>query len=1027
MRSFAPILFALTPLASTAETVDPKLYSSMEWRSIGPYRGGRSNASVGVIQDRQTFYFGGVGGGVWKTTDGGETWINVTDGQLKTSSVGAIAVAPSDPNVLYVGMGEHAIRGVMTSHGDGVYKSTDAGKTWTHVGLSRSRAISRIHVHPKDPDHLYVAAQGAPYGPSEERGVYRSRDGGATWTKVLYVSEDAGPSDLAMDPKNPRILYAAFWDHRRTPWEVRSGGPGSGIHKSTDGGDTWVELQEGLPELKGKLSVSVSANSDRIYALVEADPKGGLYRSEDAGKSWLLLNETWGIRTRAWYYIKVFADPKNADVVWVTNADLLKSIDGGKTFESVRVPHGDNHHLWIHPENPDIIINSNDGGANVSYNGGKSWSTQQNQPTAQFYRVNTDNRFPYWVYGGQQDNSSVGIASQTFEGGITWKDWHPVGGCESAYVAFDPDNPVRIYAGCYMGLISEWDARTRQERNVMAYPMLPAAMASRDMKYRFNWNAPILASRHDPKVVYHAANVLLRSTNGGVSWEEASPDLSGDDDEKQGKGGGPITNEGAGGEIYGTIYYVAESRHDPQTLWAGSDDGYLHVTRDGGANWERATPPSVGEAMINAIDISPHDPATAYVAVTRYKFNDFTPLAFKTSDYGKTWKSIVKGVPEEAWVRVVREDPKRRGLLYMGTELGVFISFDDGESWDSLQLNLPVTPVTDLMIQERDNDLVAATAGRSFWILDNLSPLQQIDDAVKNAKVHLFAPRPAYRVERGFSFGGGTAGKNPPPGAILDFFVDEVSDEKQVSLEILDSTGAVVRKYPSEDPPQGPAAERNPWKPKSGMNRVSWDLRHETPKRVPGLFSFGGLSGRKVLPGTYQVRLTAGDEARTQPLEVKKDPRLDTPLSAYEAQDEFLEEVANEIAAIHQGVIRLRGVREQVQSLLERTKDRPEIEEQGKALIGKLDAMEDELVQKRTVDGQTVINFTVQLNHHFIMLHGAVDSSEEGVIEGARDRFQDLMALWTQKRTTLDSLLGADLDAFNALVREKGIPSVIVP
>jgi photosystem II stability/assembly factor-like uncharacterized protein len=952
---------------------------------------------------------------------------------LKTSSVGAITVAHSDPNVVYVGMGEHAIRGVMTSHGDGVYKSTDAGKTWKPMGLPRSRSISRIHVHPTNPDLVYVAAQGAPYGPSEDRGVYRSSDGGATWTKILYVSPDAGPSDLAMDPSNPRILFAAFWDHRRTPWEVRSGGPGSGIHKSTDGGDTWTKLEEGLPKLKGKLSVSVSANPDRIYALVEADPKGGLYRSEDGGKTFKLVNEAWNIRTRAWYYIKVFADPKNPDVVWITNASLLKSIDGGKTFEQVRVPHGDNHHLWIHPENPDILINSNDGGANVSFNGGKTWSTQQNQPTAQFYRVNTDNRFPYWVYGGQQDNTSVAIASETFDSAITWKDWHPVGGCESAYVAFDADDPVRIYAGCYMGQITEWDARTRQERSVMAYPMLPAAMASRDMKYRFNWNAPILTSRHDPRAVYHAANVLLRSTDGGVSWDEVSPDLTRDDDEKQGRGGSPITNEGAGGEIYGTIYYVAESRHAPGTLWAGSDDGFLHLTRDSGAHWEKVTPPGIGEAMINSIDVSPHDPATAYVAVTRYKFNDFTPLAFKTNDYGKTWKKITNGIPEEAWVRVVREDPKRRGLLYMGTELGMFASFDDGESWQSLQLNLPVTPVTDLMVQERKNDLVASTAGRSFWILDDLSPLQQAEGFLGSTKAHLFAPRPAYRVERGFSFGTPVAvGSNPPPGAIIDFVVDEVSEDRRISLEILDGSGTVIRRYPPDEPPEGPNAERErtPWKPKAGMNRVSWDLRHEAPKRVPGLYSFGGLQGRKVVPGMYQVRLNAGDETHTQTIEVKKDPRLDTSPSVYQEQDEFLKSVATEISAIHQGVIRLREVREQVKAFVDRTKEKADassIQESGKALIEKLDKIEDQLIQKRTVDGQTVINFPVRLNHHFIILHGAVDSSEEGVIEGARERFNDLMADWREKKGALDAALGSDLDSFNALVREKGIPPVILP
>ncbi len=553
MRLLATVLVLLSPFAGYSQEIDAKLYQSMEWRNIGPFRGGRSVTSTGVASEPRTFYFGGVGGGVWKTTDAGETWTNITDGQLATSSVGAIAVAPSDPNVIYLGMGEHAVRGVMTSHGDGVYKSTDAGKTWKHMGLALSRAISRIRIHPTNPGLVYVAAQGAPYGPSEDRGVYRSKDGGATFEKILYVSPDAGPSDLDMDPSNPRILYAAFWDHRRTPWEVRSGGPGSGIQKSTDGGDTWEKLGEdpktGFPELKGKMSVAVSADPERVYALVEADPKGGLYRSEDAGKTWKLVNETWGIRSRAWYYINVFADPKNADVVWVTNAGLLKSIDAGKTFERVQVPHGDNHQVWINPENTDIMINSNDGGANISFNGGKTWSTQENQPTAQFYRVNTDNRFPYWVYGGQQDNSSVAIASQDFNGGIDWKDWHSVGGCESAYVAFDPDHPDLIYAGCYMGQITEWNARTQQERSVMAYPELPAAMEARQMKYRFNWNAPIVASQHDPKVIYHAGNKLLRTTNRGVTWQEASPDLTTNDDEKQGKGGGPITNEGAGGEI----------------------------------------------------------------------------------------------------------------------------------------------------------------------------------------------------------------------------------------------------------------------------------------------------------------------------------------------------------------------------------------------------------------------------------------------------------------------------------------------
>ncbi len=927
------------------QDIDSVLYESMEWRNIGPFRGGRSNASTGVIQEPDSFYFGGVGGGVWKTTDGGETWSNVSDGFLRTASVGAIAVAPSDPNVVYVGMGEHAVRGVTTSHGDGIYKSTDAGRTWTHVGLARSRAISRIRVHPRDPDHVYVAVQGAPYGPSEDRGVYRSMDGGANWKRVLYVGEDAGASDLDMDPSNPRILYAAFWDHRRTPWEVRSGGPGSGIHKSKDGGETWYEIgddEKGFPEERGKLSVAVSAKPDRVYALVEADPGGGLYRSDDGGESFELVNETWTIRTRAWYYIKVFADPKNEDVVWITNARLMKSIDGGKTFARVSTPHGDNHHVWIHPDNTDIMINSNDGGANVSKNGGKSWSTQQNQPTAQIYRVNTDNRFPYHVYGGQQDNSSVALASQSFAGGIGWRDWYSVGGCETAYTAFDKDDPVLVYAGCYLGQISEWDARTRSARNVMAYPMLPAAMASREMKYRFNWNAPIFVSRHDSGVVYHASNVPLRSENGGVSWTEVSPDLTRDDDEKQGPGGGPITNEGAGGEIYGTIYYAAESPHDSRVLWAGTDDGYVQVTRDGGASWQNVTPGSVGESMINAIEISPHEPGAAYIAVTKYKFNDFTPMAYKTVDFGKSWARITNGIPDEAWVRVVREDPKRRGLLYMGTETGVYVSFDDGASFKSLQLNLPVVPVTDLQVHGSANDLVAATQGRSFWILDELSPLQQLDGDVEKASAHLFAPRPAIRVQRAFrSASQLRVGQNPPEGAILDYVLGEVDedteDTRTVTLEILNATGGIVRSYSSDaDDDDDPPLAAEPV-----MHRASWDLRYETPEKVPGLYIFGRLRGRLAPPATYRVRLTVGDEVRSQNLEVLPDPRLDTPPATYVEQDAFLADVAKEIIAVHEGANRLRDVREQVEALLDRSKEHElaaVVQAAGEAYVEKLDA-----------------------------------------------------------------------------------------
>lgn len=1012
--------------ASEEAEVDPVLYQSMEWRNIGPFRGGRSNASTGVVSHPGTFYFGSVGGGLWKTTDSGVSWANITDDFLNTASVGAIAVASSDENVVYLGMGEHAVRGVMTSHGDGVYKSTDAGRTWEHMGLDTSRAISRIRIHPSNPDHVYVAVQGAPYGPTQERGIYRSTDGGTSWQQILHVGNTSGASDLAMDPTNPRILYAAFWDHLRTPWEVRSGGDGSGIHKSTDGGDTWKEIgsdpETGFPELTGKMSVSVSADPDRLYALVEADPGGGLYRSEDAGESWSLVNETWTIRARAWYYIKVFADPKNPDVVWITNARLMKSIDGGESFTRVRTPHGDNHHLWIHPDNTDIMINSNDGGANVTNNAGRSWSSQTNQPTAQFYRVNTDNRFPYYVYGGQQDNSSVAIASQTFGAGIGWKDWYSVGGCESAYTAFDPDHPVRVYAGCYMGQITEWDAQTRYVRNVMAYPTLPAALDSRDMKYRFNWNAPILSSHHDRTTIYHASNILLKTENQGVSWTEVSPDLTRDDDEKQGSGGGPITNEGAGGEIYGTIYYVAESPHDAGTIWTGSDDGLVHVTRDGGSTWNNVTPPEIGEAMINAIEISPHAPGAAYIAVTKYKFNDFTPLAFRTDDFGESWTKITQGLDEQAWVRVIREDPKRRGLLYLGSETGMYVSFDDGDNWQSLRLNLPVVPITDLKVQVQMNDLVASSSGRGFWILDDLTPLQQIESA-ESTLATLKAPRPAYRVQTSGGFGSAAnLGTNPPRGAIVDFVVNELADEITSKLEIFDSAGTLVRSYTS-----GAEEDAARLEIEVGHNRANWDLRHESPKRVPGAYIFGSLRGRKAVPGSYRVRLAIGEHVEEQALEVQADPRVQTSLEAFREQDTFLERLASALSEIHESVVRIRDVRAQIESYVGRARDRDGAEavtRAGESLLDELGEVEEALIQKRTVDGQTVINFPSRLNHHFIYLHGAVDGSEVGLIDGAQSRLDDLIGQWETQRLALSEILGERLDRFNALVVESGIPHV---
>ena len=1023
------VCLALVAGCTKAQQIPPSLYQGMEWRNIGPFRGGRSDAVAGVASDPHLYYFGAVGGGIWKTENGGETWKNISDGQLKTSSVGAITVAPSDPNVIYAGMGENDARGVAISFGDGVYKSSDAGRTWKHVGLDATRAISRIRVHPTNPDLVYVAAQGATFGPSKDRGVYRSKDGGATWQNVLFVNETSGPADLAIDPTNPRILYAAFWDHLRKPWEIRSGGPGSGIFKSTDGGDTWQKINAGLPSLVGKISVSVSANPDRLYAIVEADPKGGLYRSEDAGKTWTLVSEEVGLKTRAWYYMKVFADPKNADVVWVLNADALKSIDGGKTFAKIPVHHSDNHDLWINPITPDNVIEANDGGAHISVDGGRTWSTQENQPTAQFYRVTADDRFPYWVYSGQQDNTSVGIASQANGAGVTWKDWYPVGGCESAYVAFDPEKPELLYADCYQGEVTEFNRSTMVARDVDEYPAMPMAVAPREMRYRFNWNAPLIASQHDPKVLYHASQVLMRSENRGRTWTPISPDLTHPDDKTQGYGGGPITIEGAGGEVYDTIYYVAESPQDKNTLWTGSDDGLLNLTRDGGKTWKKMTLPGLADAMINAIELSPHDPGTIYVAATRYKWNDMAPYIFKSNDYGQTWIKIADGIPPESWAHVVREDPVRKDLLYAGTEHGIYVSFDCGTHWQSLQLNLPVTPITDLKIHN-SGDLVAATSGRAFWILDDLSPLREAKPSITAESVYLYKPSRAIRSSLGGTAPQGLPappdiGKNPPSGVIVDFYVTK---EMPVKLEIHDEAGKLVRTYGTEKK-EGQTKPTLQVKP--GMNHMNWDLRYEAPTAIPGLFLMGDLHGRKAKPATYELRLIAGGITRTAKAEVQGDPRVSVTAEQFAEQDRLLAAVDGDLDDLHQSVLRLRAVRAQMEETVKRAKENGSessaLQASCKSLIERLNAEEDALIQKQATDGQSVIAHPVKLAHYLLYLHSAIENDEGEVTDGARKRYTELTRSWSEHKAALDNLLGPQLDAFNRQAASAKVPYVSVP
>ncbi|HMF10206.1 MAG TPA: glycosyl hydrolase, partial [Thermoanaerobaculia bacterium] len=699
--------------ASTSPPPLSKVYEGMEFRNIGPFRGGRVTAVAGVRGEPLTFYFGGTGGGIWKTIDGGSSWQPVSDKFFHTGSVGAIGIAESDPNVIYVGMGESPIRGNVSS-GDGVYKSTDGGKTWTHMGLADTQQISRVRVHPRNPDLVYVAAQGHVWGSSAERGIFRSKDGGKSWEKVFFVSNKTGASDLAMDSANPRILYAAFWQVNRKPWALESGGPEGGIWRSADGGDTWKKLEGGLPEgVVGNIGVAVSpSRPDRVWAIVESKDKGGVYRSDDGGQKWTRTNSENKLRQRAWYYTRIYADPKNADAVYVLNTGFFRSGDGGKTFAPIRVPHGDNHDLWVDPDDPARMIESNDGGANVSFNSGQSWSSIMNQPTAQFYRVITDDRFPYWVYGAQQDNTTVAIASRGRGRGIDLSDWHQVGGCESGWIAPKPKNPDVTFAGCYGGAIDRHDEKSGQSRQVVAWPQLAIGQAAADLKYRFQWNAPIAISPHDPNTLYHASQVLLKSTDEGQTWSEISPDLTRNDKTKQGKSGGPITKDDTGIEVYDTIFTLQESPHEAGVIWVGTDDGLVQLTQDGGKTWSNVTPRGIPEWIrINSLEVSPHDKATCYIAATMYQFDDPRPYLYKTSDYGKTWTKITRGLPDSVFTRVIREDPVRKGLLYAGTETGLYISFDDGSNWQPFQLNLPAVPITDLTV--KDGDLVVATQGRA--------------------------------------------------------------------------------------------------------------------------------------------------------------------------------------------------------------------------------------------------------------------------------------------------------------------------
>ena len=1034
-----PQISPIPPTIAASENAKKNPLENFKYRLLGPFRGGRVGAVAGVASQPNIYYFGATGGGVWKTTDAGVNWSPISDEFFKTGSVGAIAVSESNPNVLYVGMGEETVRGNV-SHGDGMYKSTDGGKTWQFVGLGDSRHIVRIRIHPKNPDIAYVAAIGHLFGPNDERGVFRTTDGGKTWKKILYRDNKTGANDIVFDPSNPNVIYASFWQISRSPWGFESGGAGSGMFKSSDGGDSWTEISrnKGLPTgVLGKIGITVSpVNTDRVWAIIEADG-GGLFRSDDAGENWQRVSNDPRTLQRPWYYHRIYADSQNADTVYLLNVQFFKSSDGGRTFTNIGVPHADNHDLWIDPNNNQRMINGNDGGANVSTDGGKTW-TEQDQPTAQFYRVAVDNDFPYNIYGAQQDNSTVKIPSRTADFGINQTHWYDVGGGESGWIAPHPENSDIIFAGSYGGFLTRYDHRTKQQRTVNVYPDNPMGAGAEGMKYRFQWNFPILFSPHKTNgkyALYAAANILFRSFDEGQSWEAISPDLTRDDKSKQISTGGPVTKDNTSVEYYNTIFTVAESPNTQGVIWAGTDDGLVHVTRDGGKSWENVTPQGLPEwIQINSIEASPNDAGTAYFAATKYKLDDFKPYIYKTNDYGKSWKKIVSGIDNNAFTRVVREDPNRRGFLYAGTETGMYYSANDGESWQSLRLNLPVVPITDLAVHKREGDLVVATQGRSFYVLDDLTVLYQLADA-QRADAFLFKPEDAYRTP---GFGGfdlpltATFAANPSSGAVVHYYL-RVKPTKEMKLEFLDASGKVIREFAGKPQKEGDQQQRGGGEPslpmEFGLNEFAWNFRLPNATGLPNLILWGGsLAGPRVVPGNYQVRFTVdGKTVSTVNFTVKADPRLSTTQEEFQKQFDFLLTTRNKITETHEAIAEIRDVRKQFEDLSARMKpDQKDLKEKADEIVKKLTAIEEELMQTKIKSSQDALNFPIKLNKKLAALNSAVDGSDYAPTAQSYVVYNDLTAKIDAQLAKLAQIKTNDIQAFNRMFAEKNLPVIVI-
>ena len=1048
--------------------------TNIEFRLVGPFRGGRVGAVAGDPYDRLVFYFGSTGGGVWKTTDGGVFWQNVSDGFFQRASVGALAVASADPNVVYAGMGESCIRGNV-SHGDGVYRSTDAGKTWTHLGLSDTRHISKVRVHPRDPDVVYVAALGHAHGPNPQRGIFRSTDGGKHWEQVLFRGAEAGANDLSMDPRNPRVLYAAFWETRRYPWTLTSGGPGSGLWKSIDGGDTWTDISRnrGLPKtgLLGKIGVAASgAQPGRVFAILEHE-QGGVFRSDDGGATWDKGSDDRKLRQRAWYYQHLIADPLDPETVWSLNIETFRSTDGGQTYAEFPTPHGDNHDLWIDPNDTQRMIQGNDGGATITFNGGGTWSSLYNQPTAELYHVITDSRIPYRIHAAQQDNTTISLPSRSPLSAITHSDAWEIGGGESGYIAVRPDNPDIIFAGSYLGFMTRYDQRTGQQRNIEVWPEDTMGGGARDAKYRFQWTYPIVLSPHDPNVLYATGNEVFRSTDDGSTWQSISPDLTRNDPTKQEPSGGPISGDNTGAEYFGTIFAFVESRVQRGVFWAGSDDGLVHISRDRGATWQNVTPPGLPEwALISIIEASPHDAATAYIAATRYKLDDFAPYLFKTVDYGSSWTRINGDLPEGVFTRVVREDPTRRGLLYAGTETGLFVSFDDGGAWQPLKGNLPVVPIHDLEVKEPEGDLVVATHGRSIWVLDSLAPVRAAAD---DAQVTLVKPRPAVKFRTNEGFGHrptrGTnyrftgplvvayrqvedprtgdkidryldAGQNPPDGALIQYFL-ESKPEADITLTF-SHDDTEIRTLSSRNPDDEPDEEKRkaeakkpkePRIPKEvGLNRFVWNLRGRDATRIDddeyaNESVESALLAPAVPPGTYRVRLRAGDIDVSQEFEVLADPRAGASLADLQTQYEMLQALHDKLSATNQAINELRGIRRRAEDWATRTKDKAEFEAiaaAAQAVIDRLKPIEEELIQVKWKSRGDDLYFPPRLNAKLAGLSGRVASADGPPTASERAVFDELSQRLQAQLDQLSEAVVTEVGNLNEAIRRSEVGAV---